>query len=120
MLKSKIKSGGFLKGNEGWLYSSLRCVTLLSMMDAAILLNLCFQIFNVSVLELSHVIIGSCTGVCKIFAPCKAKSSNQALLTDYCHSVRGHKIIISHLICQNKEHFLDFASWCKDSAIPST
>ena len=39
------------------------------------------------------------TGDCRIFAPCKAKSSNQALLTDYC--VRGHKIIINHLICQN-------------------
>ena len=63
--------------------------------------------------------IGNSTGVCRIFAPCKAKSSNQALLTDYC--VRGHNIIISHLTCQirNALHFLDFASWCKDSAIPS-
>ena len=50
----------------------------------------------------------------------KAQSSNQALLTDYC--VRGHKIILSHLICQirNALCFLDFASWCKDSAIPSS
>ena len=67
-----------------------------------------------------HILIPANTGVCGIFAPCKAKSSNQALLTGYC--VRGHKIIISHLICQirNALHFLDFASWCKDSAIPST
>ena len=49
----------------------------------------------------------------------KQKSSNQALLIDYC--ARGHKIIISHLICQirNALHFLDFASWCIDTAIPS-
>ena len=49
------------------------------------------------------------TGVCRIFAPCKAKSSNQTLLIDYC--VRGHKVIVSHLICQirNTLHFLDFA-----------
>ena len=60
------------------------------------------------------------TGVCRLFAPCKAKSSNQALLTDYC--IRGHKIILRHLICQirNALQFLDFTSWCKDSAIPSS
>ena len=66
--------------------------------------------------ELQHILD---TGVCRIFAPYKAKSSNQALLTYCC--VRGHKIILSHLICQirNALHFLDFSSWCKDSAIPS-
>ena len=50
-----------------------------------------------------------------------AKQKAQTKL--YCQTIvlEGHKIILRHLICQirNALHFLDFASWCKDSAIPS-
>ena len=49
-----------------------------------------------------------------------AKQKAQTKL--YCQTIvlDGHKIILRHLICQirNALHFLDFASWCKDSAIP--
>ena len=49
------------------------------------------------------------TGDCRIFASSKAKSSNQALLTDYC--VQGHSIIVSHSIRQ-KELFFSFFFFC--------
>ena len=43
---------------------------------------------------------------------------------EYTSSTCGLLIVeslMSHLICQKRNalHFLDFASWCKDSAIPS-